>query len=175
MLRRRTLPVLAMLATLAAGCGESKDGWLLFGVDPFVMVDGARPDLRPGWGVTAEFGWESPLCSNLRLAWSHHRGEPGWPDAEYFRLSVDVFEIWLGCLGHENNIISLAIGPTAHYIYVDGPGDVGGLGVAVRPNFRFFIGRRLQISASCTLEGWVPFDRGVAGTFSAGLSVGCNF
>ncbi len=175
MLRRRTLPVLAMLATLAAGCGESKDGWLLFGVEPFVMVDGARPDLRPGWGVTAELGWPTPTCSTMRFAWSHHRGEPGWPDAEYFRLSVDVFEFWLGCLGRGDNLIVLAVGPTAHYICVDGPGAVGGLGVALRPKLRFFGGERLHLTGDCTLEGWIPFDRGIAGTFSVGLSLGGTF
>jgi len=182
--------VVLCLPLLVSSCcirsSARNDRFVTLAAKPFVMVDGAPSDLKPGYGV--ELAYEATtmpeddilgLGFRQWIAWSHHEGEPGWPDAEYLRIGMSMSlsaSYPSTLLPSEHYIgVSLGLGPSLHYIRTDGPGDVGGIGLRLEPEVKAVLGGRFEISLGCELDGWVHFRGGVAGTFATNARIGFRF
>jgi len=169
--------LLLLAALTSAGCGDFEGPFL--GVQPYTVVGGAPTKLGPGWGVEAgrlyHFGDYADALS-LRYAWSHHEGEPGWPDAEYFRLGGQVGRSFTKSFSSTSLMgFSASAGGGYYQILTDGPGDRGGPGVMVEPELWFIIRDSTRISLGCTAEGWVSMDGDLIGSLSPFLRFGIAF
>jgi len=175
---------------LLSGCFGKRNAWPSLSVQPYTIISGAPTALRPGWG--GEAAWVVQFSHRLdegypfygelvRLAWSHHEGKPGWPDAEYLRLgaAVGLVRLPIGVLSDEGHRwitgVGFLCGLSYHQILTDGPGDRGGLGLLLEPELQFFLRKRARLSLGCTAEGWVSTEGDLIGSLSPYLRIGFLF
>jgi len=176
-MRLRLCGLLLLLAPALAGCGGANGSWSsLGGLGPVIANEPTK--LRTGWGGEATVLLQER--GQVRFAWSHHEGEPGWPDAEYLRLgwafligSPDA-RSWYPSSSTYFRIILLG-GVAYNQLIFDGPGDVGGLGFTFEPEFCLEIRDRTRISFGCVAEGWLSPEGDFIGALAPYVRFGFTF
>ncbi len=191
MLRRRTLPVLAVLATLAmlAGGGCRMRRLVTTAYLPYVAVGGTPRKIKPGSGAVigggvhlswlAERRGEAPEVGG-ELAWSHHEAAPGRPEADYFRLGAKATftRYWGEKYWGEAPVAfggDFSFGLKLHYLMVDGPGDVAGIGPSGSAALHLRLGREAYLAAGVDLDLWLSTEGGLAATFAPFVRFGMRF
>ena len=172
-------PLLSVLClSLLAGCLEGRQ--LSAGFQPWVVADGTPERLDPGWGVEVRVAdsldMELPVGWGARVAWSHHEAKPGRVRAEYFRTALELIFMTAWRCGSGGVVtFRLPVGPAVHYVWTDGPGDVGGFGLSVSPQFVINMGKRAFFSFGGHLTGWVGVDGSPVGTLAPFAAFGVRF
>lgn len=185
-MRSAMLLLLATVALGAAGCrtDPDPDRWVGLGALPYVMLNGAPHDVKPGRGVELTFArlvpadLPIPLGWSARLAWSHHAGEGGRADAEYLRASLGPTLRLLRPTGPGARSywgLLVTFGGSVHWLVAEQGTDVAGFGLTLEPELRWQFGARGFVGAALTLEGWLHTRGGVAGGMAAALRAGWSF
>jgi len=188
MLRMRTLAALLILAAAAAGCGpaERKGVFASVSLLPHVAVDGALQKVGPGYGIEldflfhrADYGFDAEAWGGVNLAWSHHEAAPGRPEAECFRLGVDIWSLTNYWTGSAESRVRFGgegtVGMKLHYLMADGPGDTGGIGPSINGALFLKLGPQAFLSAGCGLDLWVAIDGSPVSTFTPFVRFGVQF
>ncbi len=183
-MKRRLAGFLLVLALPLAGCGYFRENifWPSLAAQPYTVISGAPVRLEPGWGVEAnltmqvvETNWL--LYGHLaRFACSHHESAPGRPEAVYVRLGT-AGGITVSTDGSNDPVVGvgLLVGAGYYQLLVDGPGDRGGPGLSLEPEFWLVFRRRCRLSVGCSFDGWVSMDGDLIGSLSPFLRFGFSF
>jgi len=173
---------------LAAGCSGKAEpnSTLTISCLPYVAVGGMSQKIKPGFGVKLGYGLfsvvsednEGSLGVQGHLAWSHHGAAPGRPEADYFRLGAAMTfpGYWTGKQSTPVRLgFDAEVGLTLHYLGVDGPGDVVGLGPSGSAALRLRLGRQAYLTAGLELDFWLNTEGDLAATFAPFARFGVRF
>jgi len=152
---------------------------------PYVSIGGVSKKVAAGSGVELGLGGFSIITDDEfswgfrgSLAWSRHNETLSRPEADYFRLgAAGTFAgYWTGKESTSARLgFDVDIGLALHYLAVDGPGDVAGIGPSGSAALRLRLGRQAYLAAGVDLDFWLSTEGDVAGTFAPFARFGVRF
>ena len=180
--------LLVVSAGLLGGCAGAPRARVALGGSPYVAVRGTGRELAAGWGVDLHvYRVRSFADLGGRLAFSHHPAEPGQPGAEYIRLGG---RIALGSVGKGGIRVSgsrkregdgggfcysVGLGPSVHFLLLDGAGDAFGFGLGIEPEIGYWHRSGFHVLVGFSAEAWVTTGGDFLGAFAPTLRLGFTF